>query len=179
VLLPAKGKNVARPGPNEMTEMWRAAAALERLDVKHKELLAQTVLKSCRRSPVPPHAFWALTRLGARVLFYGPLNAVVHPQLIQTWLDHILTFEPGHDGERLAWAFCLTQLARRSGQRALDVDDSHRASVLTLLRGQAVPAHWVRMVEEVAELEADEQSQMFGEGLPIGLRLKSDKDEVE
>jgi hypothetical protein len=27
------------------------------------------------------------------------------------------------------------------------------------------------MVEEVAELEADEQSQMFGETLPIGLRL--------
>jgi hypothetical protein len=27
------------------------------------------------------------------------------------------------------------------------------------------------MVEDVAELEADEQSQMFGEALPIGLRL--------
>ena len=27
------------------------------------------------------------------------------------------------------------------------------------------------MVEEVVELEADEQSQMFGESLPIGLRL--------
>lgn len=34
-----------------------------------------------------------------------------------------------------------------------------------------VPAHWVRMVEEVTELEAEEQSQMFGEALPIGLRL--------
>ena len=27
------------------------------------------------------------------------------------------------------------------------------------------------MVEEVVELEGDEQSQMFGESLPIGLRL--------
>jgi hypothetical protein len=27
------------------------------------------------------------------------------------------------------------------------------------------------MVEEVTELEGDEQSQMFGEALPIGLRL--------
>jgi hypothetical protein len=170
-LLPGKGKSVARPGANELTEMWRAAAALERLDVKQKELLGQTVLKACRRSPVPPHAFWALTRLGARVLLYGPLNAVVHPQVVQTWLDAILAFAPGHDSERLAWAFCLTQLSRRSGQRALDVDDSRRRSVLTVLGGQAVPAHWTRMVEEVAELEADEQSQMFGEGLPIGLKL--------
>ena len=171
VLLPGKGKNAARPGANELTEMWRAAAALERLDVKHKELLGQTVLKSCRRSPVPPHAFWSLTRLGARVLLYGPLNAVVHPELVQTWLDAILPFEPGNDSERLAWAFCLTQLARRSGQRALDIDDHHRDSVLAVGGGQSVPAHWLRMVEEVADLEADEQRQMFGEGLPIGLRL--------
>jgi hypothetical protein len=176
VLLPAKGKNVARPGANELTEMWRAAAALERLDVKQKELLGQTGLKSCRRSPVPPYGFWALTRLGARVLLYGPLNAVVHPGLVQNWLDAILAFEPGNQSECLAWAFCLAQLARRSGQRALDVDDSHRNSVLTVLRGQETPDHWRRMVEEVVELEADEQSQMFGEGLPMGLRLLQNKE---
>jgi len=64
-----------------------------------------------------------------------------------------------------------SQLARRSGQRALDLDDSHRQSVLTVLRSQAIPAHWVQMVEEVSELEGEEQSQMFGESLPIGLRL--------
>jgi hypothetical protein len=171
VLVPGKGKNPTKPGANELAEMCRAAAALERLEVKQKELLGQTIFKSVRRAPVPPYVFWALTRLGARVLLYGPLNAVVHPQLVQTWLDALLPFESANDSERLAWAFCLTQLARRSGQRALDVDDSHRDSVLTVLRGQQVPGHWARMVEEVAKLEADEQSQMFGEGLPIGLRL--------
>jgi hypothetical protein len=39
------------------------------------------------------------------------------------------------------------------------------------LRSLQVPAHWAQMVEEVTELEADEQSQLFGEALPIGLRL--------
>ena len=107
---------------------------------------------------------------------YGPLNAVVHPELVHTWIDAILPFEPSNDSERLAWAFCLTQLARRSGQRALDIDDSHRTGVLAVLRGQSVPGHWPRMVEEVAELEADEQRQMFGEGLPIGLRFSDAAD---
>ena len=171
VLVPGKGKSVAKPGSNELTEMWRAAAALERLDVKQKESLGEILVKACRRSPVPTHAFWGLTRLGARVLLYGPLNAVIHPQVVQNWLDALFSFEPGNDNERLGWAFCLAQLARRSGQRALDVDDSHRDRVLTALRGQAVPGHWLRMVEEVTELEAEEQGQMFGEGLPIGLRL--------
>jgi hypothetical protein len=171
VLLPAKSKAVAKPGANELAEMWRAAGALERLDVKYKEALGNPLLKPLRRSPVPTYGFWALTRLGARVLLYGPLNAVVHHQVVEKWLDSILSFEPGHPSERMAWAFCLAQLARRSGQRALDIDESHRQSVLTALRAQRVPEHWVRMVEEVSEWEGEEQSQMFGESLPIGLRL--------
>jgi hypothetical protein len=126
---------------------------------------------------VPTYGFFALTRLGARVLLYGPLNAVGHTQVVGGWLDAILSFDPGHESERLAWAFCLVQLARRSAQRALDVDDSHRQSVLTVLRTPSVPAHWVRMVEEVTELEGEEQSQMFGESLPIGLRLIAPSEE--
>src|SRR5262245_66448034 len=151
--------------------MWRAIASLERLDPKQKETLGQPLLRSLRRSPARSHGFFALTRLGARVLFYGPLNAVVHQQIAQDWLDAILPFTPGNDSERLAWAFCLAQLARRSGQRALDVDDGHQRSVLTVLRSLSVPGHWVKMVEEVTELEREEQGQMLGDSLPIGLRL--------
>ncbi len=171
VLLPAKGKVIAKPGANELAEMWRAAAAFERLDVKHKEALGNALLKSLRRSPVPTYGFWALTRLGARSLLYGPLNAIVHHQVVEKWLETILPFEPGNQSERLAWAFCLSQLARCTGQRALDIDDSHRDSVLRVLRNRSVPEHWVRMVEEVSELEQEEQGQMLGDSLPIGLRL--------
>jgi molecular chaperone DnaK (HSP70) len=170
-LLPGKGKAVAKPNANELAEMWRAAASLERLDVKHKETLGDVLLKSLRRSPAPTYAFWALTRLGARVLLYGPLNAIVHHEIVEKWIEAVFAFRPDNDSERLAWAFCLTALARRSGQRALDVDDKHRESVLNLLRSLQIPAHWRRMVEEVTELEGEEQSQLFGESLPIGLRL--------
>ena len=169
VLLPKSSG--PKPAANEYTEMWRAAAALERLDLKTKEQLGEAALKGCRRSPTSPHAFFALTRLGARVLLYGPLNAVLHPQVVQRWIDAILPFEPGHQSERIAFSFCLAQLARRSGQRAIDIDDAHRDQVLAALRTHNAPEHWIRMVEDVVELEADEQSQMFGEALPIGLRL--------
>jgi hypothetical protein len=171
VLVPAKGRGGARPGPNELAEMWRAAASFERLDVKHKEALGDALLKQLRRSPVPTYGFWALTRLGARALIYGPLNAVVHHQTAERWLEAIVSFEPGNQSERMAWAFCLSQLARRTGQRALDVNDSHQRSVLTVLRELSIPGHWVRMVEEVSELEQEEQGQLLGDALPIGLRL--------
>jgi hypothetical protein len=171
VLLPGKGKAGVKANANELAEMWRAAASLERLDVKAKELLGDALLKPLRRSPTPTYGFWSLTRLGARAMIYGPLNAVVHPQTAERWLDAILAFEPGNPSERLGWAFCLSQLARRTGQRALDVDDSRRRTVLTALSGQHVPAHWVRMVEEISELEQEEKGQMLGDSLPIGLRL--------
>src|SRR5262249_35455604 len=124
------------------------------------------------------YGFWALTRLGARRLLYGPLNVVVHHQIAEGWLDAVLGFEPGNQSERMAWAFCLAQLARRTGQRALDVDDRHRKSGLTALRGQPIAAHWARMVEEVTESEQDEQGQLLGDSLPIGLRLLQPQDAV-
>jgi hypothetical protein len=170
-LLPGKGKAGVKPGANELAEMWRAAASLERLDVKHKEALGTALLKQLKRSPAPTYGFWALTRLGARSLLYGPLNAVVHHQVAESWIEAIVGFIPGNQSEQMAWAFCLSQLARMTGQRALEVDDSHRPKVLSALRARHAPAHWVRMVEEVTELEREEQSQLLGDSLPIGLRL--------
>jgi hypothetical protein len=171
LLLPGKGKPVARPPANELAEIWRAIASMERLDVKQKEQLGTALLKPLKRSPVPTYAFFALTRFGARKLFYGPLNAIVHPEIVQHWLDAILSFEPGHQSERVSWLFCLAQLARRSGQRALDIDDAHRERVLTVLRAQQAPGRLVHAVEEFVELQGEEQSELFGESLPIGLRL--------
>jgi hypothetical protein len=179
VLLPGKTKTVSKPGANEFAEMWRAAASLERLDVKQKELLGQALLKLLRRSPVPTYGFWALTRLGARVLLYGPLNAVVHPEIVQKWLDAILAFEPRNESERLAWGFCMGQLARKSGQRAHDIDDAHRDRVLAALRSVSVPVHWLHMVQEVQAAQSEEQSRMFGESMPIGLRIVPSSESVQ
>jgi molecular chaperone DnaK (HSP70) len=170
-LLPAKGKQYARPPANEYAEMWRAAASLERLDAKTKESLASVLLRQAKRTPVPTYAFWSLTRLGARVQLYGPLNTVVHPEVVEGWLAELIEFGPGNDSERMGWAFCLAQLARRSGLRAVDLSDEARLGVAKLLRAMSVPGAWPRMVEEVVSADGDAQSQMFGESLPIGLRL--------
>jgi hypothetical protein len=170
-LLPGKGKAVAKPGANELAEMWRAVASLERLDPKVKTQLGEALLKQTRRSPVPTYVFWSLTRLGARVLLYGPLNAVLHPETVGPWIDTLVGFQPGHESETRDWAFCLAQLARRTGQRALDTDDGRRKAVLAVLSGLDIPPAWRRMVEEVVAPEGADQAQLFGESLPIGLRL--------
>jgi DNA-K related protein len=90
---------------------------------------------------------------------------------VQGWLDQLLPFEPVNDSERFGWGFCLAQLARQTGQRGLDLDETYRDKVLARLRAAAVPAEWSRMVAEVVAMEGEERSQLFGEALPVGLRL--------
>jgi hypothetical protein len=151
--------------------MWRAAASLERLDAKTKEHLGAAVLRQCNKSPTPVYAFWALTRLGARVQLYGPLNTVVHPQVVEGWVDELLRFEPESENEGNGLLFCLAQLARQSGLRAVDVTESTRERVLHFLQTSPCPDAWMRMVQEVIHSQGEEQARLFGESLPIGLRL--------
>jgi hypothetical protein len=171
LLLPGKGKGAAKPGANELAEMWRAVASLERLDPKVKTQLGEALVKQARRGPVPTYVFWSLTRIGARVLLYGPLNAVLHPETVGPWIDSLVEFKPGHESETRDWAFCLAQLTRRTGQRALDNDDGRRAAVLAVLQALNIPPAWRQMVDEVVAPEGADQAQLFGESLPIGLRI--------
>jgi hypothetical protein len=171
VLLPAKNKPAPRPGANELAEMWRAAAALERLDVRTRQSLGDELVGQINRSAVPHYAFWALTRVGARRQLYGPLNAVLHPEVVERWLSVLIDFTPTNNTEQLGWAFCLAQLARRTGLRGVDVSDDYRAGVAKLLRSLPVPQAWAEMVEQIVETGGEEQNRLFGEDLPIGLRL--------
>jgi len=78
---------------------------------------------------------------------------------------------PATKARRADWAFCVAQLARRTGQRALDIDDGRRTAVLAVLKGLNIPPAWRKMVEEVVAPEGADQAQLFGESLPIGLRI--------
>ena len=168
VLLPGRGR-VNRPGANELAEMWRAAAGLERLDARTRLALGDEALRQLG----PTHVYWALTRLGARQPLYGPLNSVLHPDTAETWLAKLLEVTLTSETERLGWGFAAAQIARRTGVRGVDVSDDVRAAVATSLRAAKVPAAWPAMVEDVTRDAGDDQSRLFGDSLPIGLRLGS------
>lgn len=171
ILIPAKGKNTVKPGANELAEMWRAAASLERLDLRTKEALANALIRQTNKSPTPTYVFWALTRIASRSLFYGPLNLVLHPQIVEPMIDTLLAFKAENDSERNGWAFCLANMARLTGQRSLDVDEAVRLRVIETLRTVPTAAKWLPMLEQVIEMEAADRGQLFGESLPKGLRL--------
>ncbi|MGB4948185.1 MAG: hypothetical protein WBQ05_13460, partial [Candidatus Competibacter denitrificans] len=58
-----------------------------------------------------------------------------------------------------------------SGDRERDLDEALRVQVGQRLRTAKSPASWLRMVEEVVELNEADAGRVFGETLPTGLRL--------
>ena len=99
------------------------------------------------------------------------LNPVPINEIAERWIEELFTFAPGNESERNGWLFCLAHLARRSGLRAIDVSDLTRERVVEVLKANPGPAAWQRMVKEVVSDGGEEQARMFGDALPIGLRL--------
>lgn len=174
ILLPPKGKNLAKPPANEYAEMWRLAGSLERIDLKTKQQLGDALLHQTKRDPIPNYVYWSLSRIGARALFYGPLNLVLHPNLVTQWIEEMLERPPTQETDLKNWGFCVASLARRTGQRALDLDDEVRNRVIyTLEKFPQLPENYRQIVQEISPLQTSDQGQIFGESLPIGLRLST------
>jgi hypothetical protein len=99
---------------------------------------------------------------------YGPLNVVVASETAGDWVGRLLELSP--DEPLAAWA--MMQMTRRTGDRYRDVSEKLRLRIVEWLRGRDAPEHFVTLVAEGGELDVAEQSQVFGEALPKGLRIK-------
>jgi len=159
-------------GPHEAAEMWRLLGSLELVSQATKTELGNIVADVVHRKAMKPLAtalFWTLGRLGARAPLYGPLNTVVPPQTAANWLSRLLD-KPGEDP---AAELAVMQLARRTGDRYRDLNDAARRRATDWLRDFEAPAHFIELVESGGELDRGEQQSIFGESLPVGLRLAS------
>ena len=179
LLFPPKGggpKKMARPKPeaHEVAEMWRCAAALERLAPSLKEPMGDALAREVTAATIPGYALWSLGRIGARVLLFGPANAVVHPEKAARWLETLLgrSYAPGR--ETIDAAFALSQLARVSGDRARDVDEALRSRVIERLASLGADEALIAPIRAFAEMGAKQQGVALGDSLPVGLRLRID-----
>jgi len=131
--------------------------------------LGEALLGRLRRSGLKPQELWALSRIGARIPFYGPLNVVIPGDRIAGWLDTLKSLgrEPT---ESLAGA--MVHMARFTGDRERDVDDAGRRALLAWLEGLPNAEKYRRMLlHSERRLQDQEQEWVFGESLPVGLRV--------
>ena len=76
-----------------------------------------------------------------------------------------------HDFTEHLVAFAAMQLARKTGDRYRDIDDSTRSHVLKSMERAAVASHYRELVSQVTNLETEDESLILGDSLPKGLRI--------
>jgi hypothetical protein len=172
-LAPDYPKHLGRPKgvqPEGLHEMVRLGASLEHLDsVVKEEFGGWSVARLRDPSAAGGPWAWALGRLGSRVPLYGSPHQTVTPQVAETWLAELQAAQArGVDGA----LFAMAQIARRTGDRALDLSDAARERVLEVLGTADAPTSWVRMVREVSVLEGADEARALGDTLPVGLALQ-------
>ncbi len=166
-------------GTHESAEVWRLLGALELLKPETKIDLGNIAIdrlcgeKSGERSRekasvVRDACLFALGRLGARILVYGPLNALAPVASAENWADRLMR-ENVKDERAM---FALVQLCRLSGDRYRDVSDAVRSAAIAWLTSRAAPPQYVELIREVRELGEQEQRSVFGETLPRGLKIR-------
>ncbi len=88
----AAGEKLARRS-HEAAEIRRLLASLEWLESKVKQRLGQEAIEDLEKHGVKHLSgaqHWALARLGARVPAYGPPNAVVDVEVVESWLKRTM-----------------------------------------------------------------------------------------
>ncbi|NOQ76969.1 MAG: Hsp70 family protein, partial [Methylococcaceae bacterium] len=151
-------------------DMVRLAGVLERLPVDKKTVLCEWLLKRLQKSSEPNQTWWAVGRIASRVPFHGSSHNVIPAETVTLWLQQILKV----DWKKIPQVgFAATLIARMSGDRVRDLDESVRLEIIEKLKLSKSPASWIDMVESYKELDETEAKQIFGEALPPGLKLIS------
>jgi len=170
-----KEKRRSFPGRNsqlqEQAEIWRMLGSLERLPINQKQELGQLAFELLDRpdgTALEPALFWSIGRLGAREPFYGPLNMVVGPDTAERWLAQLMGTRQASPERLLA----VMQLARRTGDRYRDLPDQKREQAANWLTAREASSELITLVEQGGELAGQTSALIFGDSLPIGLRVQ-------
>lgn len=150
----------------EETELWMMLANCERIAVEEKTLLGRLLLQRMQKK-ARPQEYWSLSRFGARVPLYGPLNRVIPGKEASSWLHTLFSM---HLPPKEAVARALVQLARLTGDRKRDVDEDDRQKVYEWLERLPNASHFRELLMNTGGvLTKQDQDWMFGESLPSGL----------
>jgi hypothetical protein len=158
-LLPRGKQKPPRVNSSLAREMWRTACSLEWLPIGVKTELGDALVARIKAGDYKASELWCLSRLGARKLFYGPINLVAPPATVARWINAVMNL--GGAGDALA------AMARRTGDPTRDVPEATRQAVRAKLDGAE---HLIALLD--GEEEDDRTlGRIFGEELPSGLVL--------
>jgi hypothetical protein len=162
-LLP-RGKK-QRLNSSLLREMWRAAASLELLPAGARTELGEALLRKVKAGDFRESELWCLSRLGARELFYAPINQVLPPAVAGRWAEALLPLDLPGAGDALA------AIARRTEDPTRDLTPAALAAVRRRLETLPHAGRYLAVLDGAEERDERAMGRIFGEELPSGLVL--------
>ncbi|MDR3700793.1 MAG: hsp70 family protein [Candidatus Sulfopaludibacter sp.] len=161
-LLPRGAKKPQRINASLHREMWRTACSLELLPIGTKTELGEALVKRVKAGDFKESELWCLSRLGARQLFYGPMNLVVPPATATRWAESLMNVAAAGDA--------LASMGRRTEDPTRDLPAATRENIRRKLQTMTHAGRYLALFE--GEEEDDRAlGRIFGEDLPSGLVL--------
>jgi hypothetical protein len=158
--------------PHEAAELWRMIGSLEWIGSPTKLAMADAAAAELARKRSQSYRdalLWAIGRLCSRQPIYGPLNTVVAPEQAGNILA-TLTADESHLAMR---QLAVMQVAQHTGDRYRDLDERSRERAVRWLQHSGASDHYIQLVKEGGERTREDEAAIFGESLPLGIRLVS------
>lgn len=164
-------KKEGKANPYLESEKTRLLGSLEHLDLSTKIKLGDFLLKQCLDGKASKADIWALARIGARQMMYGALPNVIPREVVEKWLDQILqSTKISPDQQKLL----VRSLARKTDHRELNFSEPFIRQILDKLNDD----EFYETLEKAQPLSLAEQEHLFGDDLPIGLKLFHENEEI-
>lgn len=160
-LLPRSKGKPPRVNPSLLREMWRTASSLELLPIGTKTELGDKILS--RKNEIGASDLWCISRIGARRLFYGPINQVIPPATAARWIDTLVKVKGSEEA--------IASISQHTGDATRDLP----AAALNLARRSLEgKAELLAVLEGETERDLGSLGRVFGEELPAGLVLAAE-----
>ncbi len=150
-------------------EQWRLIASLEHLLGSARASVGNELVAKIKDEPENAIWLWSLGRFGARIPLYGPLHSVVSAEIAGEWLKALLDLPTFTEATRSA----ILLIARRTDDRARDIDDAIRELAISRLMALGVPEETMQLLSKSVPPERADAVRSFGESLPPRLQLVS------
>lgn len=157
----------------DAAEIWRVLGSFEQLPPGVRTETGDMILDLVTRpkmKPVREPMIWALGRLGARVPLGTTAAVTVAASTAERWLNQLLRLQAD---DVASTPLAVMQLTRRTGDRFTDVNQESRDDAIRYLKEMNADKRLISLIRDGGSTDAETQDAVFGESLPIGLRMQS------
>ena len=115
------------------------------------------------------YELWAMARINARRLFYGPVDLTLAAKYSANTAKLILTAFKDKPSSMVH--FALSNICGFTGDKVLDINPTLKKEVQDYLEKSDAAEAAIKSLNEVVEVGAENSKQVLGDSLPIGLEI--------